>query len=372
MSSNVKTTPRKEVTVSSQYTNNISGSSSNETIVRSFEESGMYGENIRNFHKRRKAGELLPHTDFFQYEMEGSATRTESVVRVSDGKTVSWSNGAFYPTSRWSIPDHAPLDSAWAPDPGLLASLLKDVTGTINNGGVNVGNILGELGRTASMVKNIGNLAERLTSGKSSKDIANLYLEGRYGWTPLIRDIRDLIDALQRIDEKDETRVSQRSGYSVREAVAPSYEVSTNASYFTGEWGYDDDIEISHRASVTADIQVQLFRINPFVTAWEVLPFSFVIDWLLDVGSSIEAASFLFTNKQYAASVGYNIQLTRTPFHSVSFKSGYTGVSSVSGESSLLMQRRIPSSVSISPRFRPRIRPLNVLDSLALVRQRLG
>jgi len=368
MTANVKSTPRTEVAVSSTKTA-FTGSQSSYTIVRSFSERYMAGENIRNFHQRRRRGDLLPHTDFFQYETDGSASRTEDLVRTSDSAVIGWSNGAYYPTSKWAIEQPALIDG-YAPDG--LTSLLKDVTGRINSGGVNIGNMLGELGRTTQMIRNIGKTALSLTSGKSSREIADLYLQGRYGWAPLVRDIKDLVDAVRRIEEKDVTRHSQRLGFTTTRTIAPSYEDCFTGSYYNGCWGYDDKLEISSRASITADIEVSLFRINPFVTAWELVPFSFVVDWLLDIGSSIEAASFLFSTKGHASSVGYNIQLTRTPFMSIDLKPGYTGTSTVSGSSTCLVQRRIPSSVSISPRFRPRLRPIHVLDSLALLRQRVG
>jgi hypothetical protein len=129
----------------------------------------------------------------------------------------------------------------------------------------------------------------------------------------------------------------------------------------------------SLRGTVVADIEVPKLRINPVATAWEVTKLSFVIDWLFNVGQSIDATTFLFFAKDYRACAGYKFEFELEKAYTLVGTTGSTNNASnigyVSGKASVT--KRIPSSVSALPRLKVRMDPWKALDLLTLVAQRL-
>ena len=119
-----------------------------------------------------------------------------------------------------------------------------------------------------------------------SKAIANGWLELQYGWLPLLQDIYQTTIAIQDRRRKKEPlfRVS-----AVVSRQKNRQEVRKN---------YDADVTLTHDVRLTAKV-ILYFRLenedlrlasqmgitNPIALAWELLPFSFVLDWLLPVGN---------------------------------------------------------------------------------------
>lgn len=117
------------------------------------------------------------------------------------------------------------------------------------------------------------------------------WLEYQYGWKPLLSDI---YGAVADLSDKEELRDAR--GYVTVEGKASWRDRSVrvvNTDFDGGtvaiSLGYDDffggkcglTFEHSNPAFSTA---AQLGLTNPLALAWELLPYSFVIDWLLPVG----------------------------------------------------------------------------------------
>ena len=112
---------------------------------------------------------------------------------------------------------------------------------------------------------------------------------------------------------------------------------------------------------------------NPVATAWELIPFSFVIDWFISVGQAIEAASFDVLEQAYSASTSFLSEMDRTMYTEiVDFD---TDVLSrleqyQEGSCNSTYKVRKPCGVSVKPHFTLRIDNLKIADLLALVKQR--
>jgi len=124
-----------------------------------------------------------------------------------------------------------------------------------------------------------------------SKDIAGRWLELQYGWLPLLSDVYNLCEDKPTISGwKRVHRVVDRSipEYVSMETDAIAYTVTR--------------CELHNRCTVGAFLTVKDSAVrrgseygltNPALLAWEAIPFSFVVDWFLPVGSYLEALTAL-------------------------------------------------------------------------------
>jgi hypothetical protein len=151
---------------------------------------------------------------------------------------------------------------------------------------------------------NIGGAANALgISAKTSfKGIGESWLELQYGWKPLLSDIFGACDAIRSADLAEPKRY--------RATVRGAAKSHTQVLYNIGEPGddtietglYYEDLGVKVRLDFYLDNPVlaqasALGITNPLNTAWEELPYSFVADWFIPVGSFLSGLD---------ASLGYS------------------------------------------------------------------
>lgn len=128
----------------------------------------------------------------------------------------------------------------------------------------------------------------------SRQTAANRWLEFRYGWTPLVFEIQGAIKALNNARVVKPIRATSR-GFE-RSSGENSALVVWNRSQ-RGLWNfrYTRKKTLSVRAYVlyTADLkhqQARDFGVTELPLAmWELVPYSFVVDWFVNIGNWIEA-----------------------------------------------------------------------------------
>lgn len=119
--------------------------------------------------------------------------------------------------------------------------------------------------------------------------VANGWLQYQYGWKPLLSDIYDSSKLLQTGLRNTPqllsvTRVlTTPSGSSVSAENWSTATISGTLRSVAKMWFRVRDVDLSYAH--------QLGLINPAEVAWALVPFSFVIDWFLPVGSMLEALS---------------------------------------------------------------------------------
>jgi len=125
---------------------------------------------------------------------------------------------------------------------------------------------------------------------KSAKAFASAWLEYSYGWTPLVMDIGNSISLLESPFPRSQIR--QR----VRRSVS-SWKTHTYGTYGDRQTRNSQvDIQVVMGAYATIDnpnlfLASQLGFTNPAAVAWELVPFSFVFDWVVNVGDFLESFS---------------------------------------------------------------------------------
>lgn len=133
-----------------------------------------------------------------------------------------------------------------------------------------------------------------MTKFRKVREIEEQYMALRYAVRPLIYDVNGVIKALYKTSliqkrPRKTFRGMETASFTNRDEVI-------GVSFFAGtscEVSRYAKLDIKARAGVLADVNVD--RLSPFggdkiiETAWELMPFSFIIDWFANVGTTIGA-----------------------------------------------------------------------------------
>jgi len=345
-------------------------------IVMSMEFNSYLGYNIPSFHRRVRAGELLPHTPWLKYEghagLLGEATYDFS-WRPTSSSTYTYRNytegGYGYPGTPTASQVKTILDGYSPPESSYL---VQKAAADMYTSGFDALTFIAEFAEIPRLLTGTCTKLVKLRLPKTWKQFSNEWLSWRYGWRTLAYDLQNLKEAIDDWNDTKE-RHSKRAGFwnsetyvnSGNSTVAPLvYSIVT-----------EDKVKVSRVGSVTADIEVPKILANVAITAWEVIPLSFVIDWLVSIGKSIAATQFLMFNTKYSASYGHRVELQRistsTP---ISASTGYVWLGGTNYKQTFVSaskEQRVPCHVPLTPHFKLNINPYKILDLLGLVIQRL-
>lgn len=112
------------------------------------------------------------------------------------------------------------------------------------------------------------------------RDVGNLLLEIRYGWSPLMQDIKGAADTLSKPIPDKPIKAVKTARY-------------TNVAGGVG----GDPVHYSERVTIVGKIRIsnpnldlanRLGLLNPLGVLWEAIPFSFLFDWFLSVGNFLQ------------------------------------------------------------------------------------
>lgn len=330
------------------------------------------GYNIPHFHARQRKGELLPQTPFYQVKVDGSTTSSYDMnyyvtSTVYDHYYVSV--GSYLPFNRWIVS----IDDVEALTPVADKRFVQAAAAAIyTNNGFDALTFIAELASVKDMFLSLGKQLITKRFPRTKRELANNWLQGRYGWRPLYGDVVNLHQAIQNFNDR-RTRYSERKGYK------DSY--TSGTSWVTGsgtnnELWFTETNLISYGITgcVTADIAVPSFQFNPVRTAWELVPYSFVLDWFVSVGEAISVASFLTLQNAYSASTGTMAEIERTyeAKHPSTFTCSHPpwGHFCQTGTSKVRIERRIPCNVPLTPHTNLNLNPYKVIDLVGMVIQK--
>lgn len=314
---------------------------------------------------KRKPKVLVPHTPFVQYSRSGAGTQTYDVTEPGGQRTKA------DPYVFGILPEHVGM--SFTQMTSIMDGSTVDYGAIVQQAAANVDTsfdaltFLAELKSVIRMFMSVGEKLIRLMRLKPAGTPWDLWLEGRYGWRTLIKDLEGLDRALRHVRSASEF-VTGKAGFKTGEVLINS--VNASEAGWVASITTVDTIQYSFRATVAAQLNVPNISFNPLVTAWELLRFSFVIDWFFSVGNALKALSVIALSKQMVCSYGWEMKCSReTTLEVHSVTAGYAHNRTLNASGQSILVRRVPSTVSVIPRFRLNLDVSKIADLLALLAQ---
>lgn len=201
-----------------------------------------------------------------------------------------------------------------------------------------------------------------------AKDISGRWLEMQYAWLPLVSQSYEAGKALAAVTNYRSLRFSA-SGQKTK---------TIDGSFSPGVFAYPVKLTYSYKilADLYEEVSAQrgLGLYDPLTIGWEIVPYSFVVDWFLPVGSYLSALGmipylngrFLITEK-YSGKGGSFVKLDKFPIQ----------MKDRGKVERFFRIKRTPSSSLSVPRptfnSLPRsLSPAHLYNAVALIHQRLG
>jgi hypothetical protein len=122
----------------------------------------------------------------------------------------------------------------------------------------------------------------------TSKDISGRWLELQYGWLPFIQDSFEASKALAAMLDYRRETFSAVAKYD--EPVRNTSASPSTHTVYSHVYGYMKYVlELSEEMSKRQSLGLE----DPLSVIWEIVPYSFCLDWFLPVGSYLESAAVL-------------------------------------------------------------------------------
>lgn len=139
----------------------------------------------------------------------------------------------------------------------------------------------------ANQIPEILGVGPRTFHRDRGRSIANYWLEYQYGWKPLAQSVHDTQELVHQVLDK---------GYKVTATAKSEFEYSTEFPYRDEQWIEESRGKVRTVLKATLDSptlqKLNAFGLaNPASIAWEVVPWSFAIDWFVPVGNTLEACT---------------------------------------------------------------------------------
>jgi hypothetical protein len=210
---------------------------------------------------------------------------------------------------------------------------------------------------------------KRSNVGRAGDKLSNLELELRYGYRPLVYDLQSLYKVMTKFQER--VRTKGKAGHSVSWVdTVPEWCILDNG-YLRIYKSSVSRYEVSGRAVVVADFSPSKWQLNFAVTAWELIPLSFVVDFVVNVGQWIEAQSLKALSTAWVASTGIRREAdTQVTFRKEYYGSGWetSGALSTTYRTVDVITTRTPrSTIPSLPHTQLRMNVAKVADLAALL-----
>lgn len=199
------------------------------------------------------------------------------------------------------------------------------------------------------------------------KEFQNLWLEARFGVRPMMYLFSDAAKAYWRSLEKHE--FTRGKGYHTVDLSGSAFRTGLDSFYSYGRLDESLSGTRTYRAASYVDSSggTNSVGIDPFVTAWELTRFSFVVDWFVNVSAWVATVRPRllgeFLGAQYSIKDEYTYART---FGYTGLKDDYGGTyEPITTTKTFSSYTRSPASVTLPP-LAPYLDPLKFVDLAAL------
>lgn len=265
-----------------------------------------------DYNRRKPIGRWLIPTTYSMSEVSQMALTGSCYVYDAAGNLLNWQRGSKYDgvsPETWMTRVMAATGLSESFPVDLSNRALINARSKLKSSDINYAVAFGERRQTARLVgnnlKRVGDMFKALkrnqmrelddllkSMGKGLpdrlvKDIPDAWLELQYGWKPLLSDIFGSVTALDQRDRRDWTvTVKGKASFKdTREVVLDSADTAAHGMRCTAEVFHGSMVRIDAVPSSTALASAaSLGLTNPLSVAWELLPYSFVVDWAYPLG----------------------------------------------------------------------------------------
>lgn len=268
----------------------------------------------------------VPTPGYFKMVREGAVLPVGKWKRTFRERVSSLSGHPWALASIWnsSTRSYVPYSEAWlkgdylfayplkgnpiSPPQDIIDRLLQEAVGKAKTAAWDIGTFSAELDKTHDLVTKAHNrtfsrawdIATARGPGRAVKtmtEFASAWMEYRYGWRTLMYDL----EAAQNSVARASAAKNRLDRYTAHESIVDRTAFSDSGSFHTptgyrGVSGCAAQVSSyrTRRVDIRAGAGVSQttfpdFTINPLLTAWELVPYSFIVDWFVDVGSVVAA-----------------------------------------------------------------------------------
>lgn len=213
-------------------------------------------------------------------------------------------------------------------------------------------------GQTRRAMNELGITSRR--SAPRGSNIPNKWLELQYGWNPLLSDVYGACDGLANRN-RDDWRVTAKA----TKTATREYTYSTSSS---SPYRRKVVTKVTRSAQARLDVVPSnevlislssLGVLNPLTLGWELLPYSFVVDWFLPVGNWLDSldAAVGYECRGYSNSLFIKSVSKVTPYPTYTYgSSGWVSEQSWTGAEKRIvyLDRQVSTSIPFPafPRFK--------------------
>lgn len=219
----------------------------------------------------------------------------------------------------------------------------------------------------------------RLYATQPEKAVSSAWLEWTYGIKPLMMDVESAIMACE------DARTVRGTTGTLRCSVKSKTSVTTEDEVW---WDYhavlvrQDDVEVHRRLNLRYKVdqsilQLQRFGItNPVSTLQELVPFSFVVDWFVDLGSYISSWDAALPYSWAGGTIGFKCVQSHSWSGGRSYASSVKSVAGRGSTRAVQITRdeltTLPQVSFLNTQFAPKLNTARMLSAGALVTQVFG
>lgn len=351
------------------YPNTGLGYASNQWAVRHMKWVSR-GDTTPHFHKVRKDKRmLLPPNPYVSHKHTVTAVKTDWSYENEFGDTwTCHSPGMAYGVVNdelrlkddeiQAIFDGAPSNKAMD-----FSLFVTEALSNLAKRYFDLGTFYAELRKTIRMFQQLLTRFIELVKSYSPDKIIDAWLQIRYGFRPLYYDMLSFMKTMSSWGQ-------EYMIYSERVGRSFNFETVHDYTLFSGAVGMQRKIigRVSGRGNVYTRFRPSSLRIAPITTAWEVVTFSFIVDWFFSVGDFLTSLEAEMEFPDYMSSGGYKID------YEIKIKSTSLTIPGFSvtqfdcvAESSGYVVKRFPQGPQSMPTFRPNLNILKLTDLLAIL-----
>lgn len=203
----------------------------------------------------------------------------------------------------------------------------------------------------------------------SPEDISSRWLELQYGWKPLLKDVYEVCKAYEAI-----TQGPRMYYFKANTKRFVNFDSSNHPSYVCPTRGkLTQKILLEMREDMMSSKPRSLGLEDPLTVAWELVPYSFVVDWFIPIGSYLAAAHSVpqLTGRWYKTAVREFVNT-----HCQIINPLYYEGATIDGEWLYITRTSGVGNLDVPlPKFKSldqALSPLHVTNAIALVTSRLG